>query len=141
MSCTSPVATRRTSWVAASTWARSSRDLDEEALARGGQLDPTRGPDEELDAELGLQLLDLLGEWGLGDVQPGCRPTEVALLGDGHEVAQVAKLHGVRLRGAVSVDVRTRRRRPGHHDRGRGAHGARISVMLDDSPDLTEEMA
>lgn len=58
-----------------------------------GDLDSARGPPQQGDADLRLELLDLLGERRLGDVQPLGGPTEVTLLGDGHEVAQVADLH------------------------------------------------
>ena len=56
-----------------------------------GQVDAAGGADEELDAELGLEAPDLLGERRLGHVQPLGGATEVPLLGDRHEVAQVTQ--------------------------------------------------
>jgi hypothetical protein len=46
--------------------------------------------DEQLDADAALQSLDLLRQRRPGDVQPLGGPTEVQLLGDRHEVAQLA---------------------------------------------------
>ena len=65
--------------------------VDEEA-ARFGQLHAAAGAIQELDAELLLESPDLLAERGLGDVLSLGRPSEVQLLGDGEEVAQLALL-------------------------------------------------
>ena len=64
----------------------------QERLARRGQLHPPSGAGQQLAAELVLELADLLAQRRLGDVQPGGRAAEVQLLGDGHEVAQLAQL-------------------------------------------------
>jgi hypothetical protein len=45
---------------------------------------------EQRDAEARLKRLDLLGEGRRGDMQARGRTAEVQLLGDGHEVAQLA---------------------------------------------------
>jgi hypothetical protein len=63
----------------------------EERAARVGQSDAVAGSDEERDAELALELADLLRERWLSDVQPRGRPSEVQLLGDGDEVAEMAE--------------------------------------------------
>ena len=67
--------------------------LVEECASRVRQLDATLGPVEERDAELGFELSDLLTERRLGHAQTQCRPAEVQLLGDGHEISEVPKLH------------------------------------------------
>ena len=48
---------------------------------------------EQGQAELGLQGLNLAAQWRLCDSEPRRGTPEVALLGDGHEVAQEAKVH------------------------------------------------
>ena len=48
---------------------------------------------EERRADLRLQRLDLLGERRLGDVQPLGRARDMALVGHGDEVAEVAQFH------------------------------------------------
>ncbi len=65
----------------------------QERLAGRGQLDAAAGAGQQADAELLLQAGDLLAERGLGDVQAGGGAAEVKLLGDGDEVAQLAKFH------------------------------------------------
>ena len=59
-----------------------------------GQLDAAVRAREQLYAQLLLELADLLGDRGLGDVQARGRVAEVPLLGDGDEVPQMSKLHG-----------------------------------------------
>jgi hypothetical protein len=98
---------------------------EQEPLPSGRELDPAGRPDQELDADLGLELLDLLRQRGLGDVEPLGRAAEVALLGHGDVVAQVTQLHWVRLslshQGAGGAVTRCRtpgrdggKRLPGH---------------------------
>ena len=48
---------------------------------------------EQFDAQLGLELSDLLRQRRLGHVKPRGRPAEVTFLGDGDEVAEVAQIH------------------------------------------------
>ncbi len=48
---------------------------------------------KQFEAQLALEAADLLAERGLRDVQLRGRAREVALLGDGGEVAQLAQLH------------------------------------------------
>ena len=62
-------------------------------LARLGQPDAAARAPQQVDAELGLEPADLLGERGLGDVQLAARAREVPLAGDGEERAQLAELH------------------------------------------------
>jgi hypothetical protein len=68
-------------------------------LARRGQRHPGPGPGEQLDPELALQLLDLLGQRGLGHEQPLGRAAEAAFGRDGGEVAQQpgVDIHAIRL--------------------------------------------
>ena len=56
--------------------------------------DAALGAVEELDAELLLELADLLAYCRLRDVQALRRAAEVQLLGDGDEVPQVTEFHG-----------------------------------------------
>ena len=69
------------------------RACDEEGLAGGRQLDPPARPIEEREAELGLEGLDLPAQRRLRDVRRARGAPEMALLGDGDEVAQVPELH------------------------------------------------
>src|SRR3954462_8398953 len=55
--------------------------------------------------ELGLELAYLLGDRGLSDVQSLGRPAEMQLLGDGYEIPEMTKLHGL-LRPYDSRSVR-----------------------------------
>ena len=61
------------------------------------QLDAAPRRREQLDAELVLELLHLPAERRLRDVQAGGGAPEVQLLGDGHEVTQMAQLHTTKL--------------------------------------------
>ena len=67
------------------------------------QRDPAADAREELDAELRLELADLLGERRLGDVERagGCR--ERAVLRGGEEISELAKIHRYR-----PIDMRAR---------------------------------
>ncbi|GGY32442.1 hypothetical protein GCM10010384_44780 [Streptomyces djakartensis] len=60
---------------------------------------------EQLDAELGLQLADLLGERRLGHVEPLGGAAEVAFLGHRHEVPQVTQIHMSSI--SIGSDMRT----------------------------------
>jgi len=66
----------------------------EQGAAGGTQGDAARGPNEQRDAEFGFEAADLGTERRLGDVEAAGGLGKVERLGDGHEVAQVAKLHG-----------------------------------------------
>ena len=59
----------------------------------GGQGDRAAVAVEQADLQVAFERLDLLGQRRTRDVQPFGRATEVQLLGDGHEVAQLAQLH------------------------------------------------
>ncbi len=65
--------------------------LVEQDGARGRQLDPSRGADEQLDAQRGLERLDPLAQRRLRDVQALRGAREMQLLGDGDEVAEVSE--------------------------------------------------
>jgi hypothetical protein len=75
--------------------------LHQQPLTRGRERDAPAGPVEQLDAELSLELVDPLRERRSRDVEPGGGPTEVQLLGHGHEVAHAAQVHGGTLSNAT----------------------------------------
>ena len=66
----------------------------EERRPGRGQLDLALVAQQQLRADLLLELADLLAQRRLGHVQALRRAAEVQLLGDGDEVAQVSELHG-----------------------------------------------
>ncbi len=70
-----------------------------------GEVDAAGGAVEQLDAELGFQLADLLGERRLGHVEPLGGATEVTLLGHRHEVPKVAQIHMWSI--SIGSDMRT----------------------------------
>ena len=74
--------------------------------ARLGELDPTRGPVHQPDADLVLELPQVLRQRRLGDVQPGGGAAEVAFLGEHGERPEVAQLHGVSLCAGLMNDGR-----------------------------------
>ena len=78
---------------ARSTWARICRASTRNAPPAG--VSPTWWVvrSSRTHAQLTLQALQLLAQRGLDDVLAGGRPAEVQLLGQGDEVAQLAKLH------------------------------------------------
>ena len=67
--------------------------LREVGLARLGQHHAVVLADEEREAELLLELLDLAAERRLRDVEPFGRAPEVQLLGDRYEIAKMSQLH------------------------------------------------
>lgn len=78
--------------------------LSEEDLARLGQANRTPRAIEEPDAQLALESADLDTERRLRDAQTHRGAREAQLLGDGREVAQVAKFHsGRRCFGANKI--------------------------------------
>jgi hypothetical protein len=60
-------------------------------LSGGGERHRARGAEEELVAEILLQLTDLLREWRLGDIQPQGGSSEMEFFRDSDKVPQVAK--------------------------------------------------
>jgi hypothetical protein len=60
----------------------------EQQFARRRLLDRAGRARQHADAELGLELADLLGQRRLRHVQSSCSATEMALLGDGDEVTR-----------------------------------------------------
>ncbi len=86
------------------TASRSPVDAVEDALGLGaeraaclGEHDAPTEPDEQLDAELGLELAHLLRERGLRDEQRARGPGERAVLCRGQEVAQLGQSHRKKL--------------------------------------------
>ena len=71
-----------------------------------GQLDGPRRAPQQLDAELPLELTNLMRERGLGHVQLGCGVGEVAVAGDGLEVAQLADVHAGRFSSFRDQSIR-----------------------------------
>jgi len=64
-----------------------------EQLARAGERDLASGALHEREPDLGLQPLDLLRQRGLCDVLASRGSREVTLVGERHEVAQLAQFH------------------------------------------------
>ena len=58
-----------------------------------GELEPAPGAHEQRDAELGLEVGDLLGDAGAGEVERVRRAGERAVLGGGEEVGQLLQRH------------------------------------------------
>jgi hypothetical protein len=65
----------------------------DEELTGVGDRDASRRPLHERHADLLLEATDLLGEGGLCDVLTRGRAGEMSLLGERHEVAQLAQFH------------------------------------------------
>ena len=74
-----------------------SARLVQECPSRRRQLHAAPGAVEQGDAKLPLEVADLLAQWRLRDVEARRRTAEVQLLGDGHEVPEVTKLHRIEL--------------------------------------------
>ena len=73
--------------------------MRKKALPGGQQPDPPWGALEQHGAELVLEAADLPGHRGLRDVQAPRGPTDVLLLGDGHEVVELGEAHSGRVPG------------------------------------------
>jgi hypothetical protein len=73
---------------------RYARVIEEDLPCRR-QLDTSRLPLEQCDAQLGFDLLDPLAERRLLHSQPLCGPRDMLLFGDGNELMKVTKLHGI----------------------------------------------
>jgi len=69
----------------------------DERPARLGDRDPPGGALHQREPDLLLEPADLLRQGGLGDVLARRRPREVLLVGERHEIAQLAKLHKLSL--------------------------------------------
>src|SRR5262249_1003198 len=65
----------------------------QQGLAGRCQRNPAPAADEQVLAQLAFQPADLLADRRLRDRDPLGRAREVALLGDGHEVAELPQLH------------------------------------------------
>ena len=74
------------------SWRIAARLL-EKSLARLRQRDEMSRSVEEIDAQLALEVLNLMGQRGLRDVELLRGSPEVELIGDRNEVAQVPKFH------------------------------------------------
>jgi hypothetical protein len=77
--------------------------LVEQGRTRRGQRNASLRPVEQADAELHLELANLLADGGLGDVQSFGRAVEVQFLRDGDEVAQMSEFHCVRAPGGSEI--------------------------------------
>lgn len=66
----------------------------DEGVAGSAEPDALGQTLQQRPAELLFEALDLLGQGRLGDEQPSGRPSEGAVVGDRHEVLQLAKVHG-----------------------------------------------
>ena len=97
---------------AASTAAKRGAAVGEQPPAGLRELDVPRRAREQLDSELALELADRGAQRRRGHVQPVGRAGEVELLGDGHEVPQMAQFG---------------HRRPDHDAARRNPHGSRLS--------------
>src|SRR5205814_1036371 len=64
----------------------------EKRLTGAGESNPAGDSFEQRDAQLGLEIVDLLGQGGLGDVQAPRGAGESELLGDGDEITKVSEL-------------------------------------------------
>src|SRR5439155_1271285 len=71
----------------------SERVARREQHSRGGAVDPAGEALEQCHPEVGLEVMDLLGEGGLRDVETPGGARESVLLGDADEIAKVAQLH------------------------------------------------
>jgi hypothetical protein len=58
-----------------------------------GQLYAAVCPQQQFAPDLALELLDRERQWRLRDVEPPGRPVKVQLLGQCHEVTQLAQVH------------------------------------------------
>ena len=76
-----------------------------------GELDATTVALEQLHAEPRLELLDRTGQRRLRDAEQVCRPTEVQLVGNGEEIAEVTRLQIGHIHHATSILT-------GYHRRG-----------------------
>jgi hypothetical protein len=74
--------------------------LDEEDATGVGESNRPGLALEERKREFVLEVPDLAAEARLGDMEAGGRPGDILLLGDGHEVTQMADFHVAALAGA-----------------------------------------
>ena len=89
----SPRAVRRVVVNAWSIWARIARGVGQQRTPGLRQLHPAWQAAQQLHVQLALQRADLLTERRLLHAQPFGGAGYVAFLGDGDEVAEVAKFH------------------------------------------------
>ena len=75
---------------------------------RPGPFDDPPAPDQELDAQLGFELADMLRHIGLDGVQPIGGGREASRLGDGQERLQLANIHASPPSGAPPVGAPVR---------------------------------
>ncbi len=66
----------------------------EQVGARLGEVDAAPVPDQQRNTQLVLQTGQLRGQRRLGEVQPNGRTGHRPLLGDHHEVTELAQVHG-----------------------------------------------
>ena len=90
----SPRAVRRARILACSTCAQDRLGVGQEGAAGVGQADAARMAHEQGGVDLALERADLLAERRLLHAQLLGRARDVALMGDGDEVAEMAQFHG-----------------------------------------------
>ena len=97
--------------------------VPEEALARGQQLHAPRRAQEQRRAELVLQAADLPAQRRLRDMQAPRGTTDVLLLGDGDEVAQLREAHARERKAdpAAPTSARSKRYQAWRRDRAHPA--------------------
>ena len=79
--------------------------LDQEHRPRSGQPHVVRAALDEADSQLTLEPLHLLAQRRLHDVLPLSRPAEMQLLGQRHEIAELAQFHTRRQVRVRSIPV------------------------------------
>src|SRR4029077_11312034 len=72
---------------------KNAPPIFEEEPARGAQLDAARQPVEQLEPQLGFQILNLRGQSRLSDMQPLRLTPVVFLFADGHEISEMPQFH------------------------------------------------
>ena len=69
--------------------------FDEERFARGGEAHAAGAAFEQLHADLGFQITNLLGQRRLRDAKPTRGLNETELFGGGNKVSKVTEFHGL----------------------------------------------
>jgi len=79
--------------------------FDNDALSGFRQTDFPLGSMKELDAEVFLELPDLLAQGRLTDIEANCRAAEVQLFRQSHERSQMAEFHEPLNRGGKGTEI------------------------------------
>jgi hypothetical protein len=88
------------------------RRLLEQHPTRGGELDVAAVSHEQVSAERAIELVDLIAQRRLGNVEPGCGAAKMELLGNGQEVARLARLEIDRRRLSLTRNTGLGQKRP-----------------------------